>query len=86
MNLADTDNFLPDHPAQQRHEGRAEVDGQKAKAAAYRQADAAVERPGRAVYRQRKGMVLGVAEDTAAGIGTLITVMGDGKKQAHVAK
>ncbi len=86
MNFADADDFLPDHPAQQRHQGRADVNGQKTQTAANGKTNAAVKCPGRAVYGQRQCIDIRIADDTAAGIGAPVTVMGDGEKQAYVAK
>ena len=85
MNFADADYFLPDPPAQQRHKGRADVNGQKTQSAVDRQADTAIEGPGRAVDRQAERVDDGRAQPGApARARPAIRAEGDGEEKGHV--
>ena len=66
VRLADADDLAQHVPPQRRHQRRAEVDRQEADAARRRAPDAAVERPGGAVDRERQRVDVRVGDDAAA--------------------
>ena len=66
------------------HQRRPEVDRQEADAARRRAADAAVERPRRAVDRERQRVDVRVRDDAASGVGALVAVVGDREQQPEV--
>ena len=82
--LADADHFQQHVPPQCGHQRRSEIDRQKADAAGRGAADTAVERPRRAVHRQRQRVDVRIGDEAASGIGAFVAVIGDGEQQADV--
>ena len=82
LRLADADH-LDDDTDEQQHQRRPEVNGQKGQAAGGRPADAAVERPGRAIHGQRQGIHIG-RNDRLASIGTRVAKTGDSKQHGEI--
>ena len=86
MDLADANDFSHDQPAQRHHQGRSQVNGEKTQAAVGGQPDAAVKSPGRAVYCQRKGIDVRIADNAPPGICPFVAIIGNHKKKADVGK
>jgi hypothetical protein len=84
MDLGDAHDAPQHEPEQHRHQGGTQINRQKIHAAGGRQADAAVESPGRAVNRQGQGVDVGVGDDRTAGVGALVAVVGDPEQNAHI--
>ena len=84
VHLADPDDLADHEPGQDEGERRAEVDRQEVDAARRRPSDRAVERPGRAVDRDRQRVDRGIGDQAAPLVGALVAVICDRKQQAEI--